>query len=138
LTLCPTSLYHLGWNAGGDERTAMEWLSAIGDWYLNRPLVTRALLGFATTVFLIELALRATAPKSRLYARWKQAFEAIGHVWAVVMLSVVYLIAVGPVSAVMRLRGKDLLDRVLGAGSTAWRAHEPNPLGPQAAARHQF
>jgi hypothetical protein len=116
----------------------MDWLSAIGDWYLNRPLATRVLLGFAVTVFLIEVALRTVAPRSRLYARWKRAFEAIGHVWAVVILSIIYVIAVGPISIIMRLRGNDMLDRALGAGKTVWRPHEPNPLGPDVAARHQF
>ena len=103
------------------------------------PLHTRILLALACAVFLTELALRALAPKSRFYAGWKRAFEAIGHVWTVVILSIVYLLAVGPISAVMRLRGRDLLDCLRPTGETScWRGHEPNPLGPEAAARHQF
>ena len=116
----------------------MSWLSTIGEWYLNRPLATRVLIGFAVTVFLIEVALRLVAPRSRFYAGWKRAFEAIGHVWAMVILSIIYIIAVGPVSIGMRLRRRDMLDRALGGGRSAWRTHEPNPLGPDAAARHQF
>jgi len=38
----------------------------------------------------------------------------------------------------MRLFGKDPLDRKLKAEPTFWREHEPNPLGPAAAVRHQF
>ena len=38
----------------------------------------------------------------------------------------------------MRLLGKDPLDRRLKPEPTFWRRHEPNPLGPEAAARHQF
>jgi hypothetical protein len=38
----------------------------------------------------------------------------------------------------MKLTGKDLLDRKLDPEPSFWRAHEPNPLGPLVAARHQF
>jgi hypothetical protein len=38
----------------------------------------------------------------------------------------------------MRLMGRDPLDRKLDREPSWWRRHEPNPLGPQAAARHQF
>jgi hypothetical protein len=38
----------------------------------------------------------------------------------------------------MRLFGKDPLDRSLRPEPSFWRPHEPNPLGPSAAARHQF
>ena len=38
----------------------------------------------------------------------------------------------------MRLFGKDPLDRTLAAEPTYWRPHDPNPLGPAAAVRHQF
>jgi hypothetical protein len=38
----------------------------------------------------------------------------------------------------MWLLGKDLLDRSLGKERSGWRRHEPNPLGPLAAVRHQF
>jgi hypothetical protein len=39
---------------------------------------------------------------------------------------------------VSRLFGKDLHDRGLAPEPSFWRAHEPNPLGPERAARHQF
>jgi hypothetical protein len=45
---------------------------------------------------------------------------------------------VAGVSAFMRLMGRDPLDRTLAPEPTWWRRHDPNPLGPQAAARHQF
>jgi hypothetical protein len=50
----------------------------------------------------------------------------------------VYFVSVAAVSAVMRLLGKDPLDRKLDREPTWWHPHDPNPLGPQAAARHQF
>jgi hypothetical protein len=116
-----------------------QWITS----YIGRlaalPLHTRVVLTLACTVFVLELVLRRCAPRSRLYAGWKRVFEAIGHVWTVVILSIIYLVAVGPISLVMRLQGKDLLDRLIRASETsAWRGHEPNPLGPEAAARHQF
>ena len=49
-----------------------------------------------------------------------------------------YVLSVGPIGIFMRLFGKDPLDRKLDAEPTFWRTHEPNPLGPNAAFRHQF
>jgi len=45
---------------------------------------------------------------------------------------------VGPVSLFMRLGRHDPLDRQLAPEPSFWRGHEPNPLGPARAARHQF
>ena len=96
------------------------------------------LLVFACLVVGVELLFRRFAPQSRAYAAWKHAFESIGAVWTAVLLAIVYFVSVSVVSVAMRLFGKDPLDRSLRAEPTFWRAHEPNPLGPRAAARHQF
>ena len=95
-------------------------------------------LAFATLVVVVELAFRRFAPKSQAYKRWTAFFQAIGSVWTAVLLSVVYTLSVGPVGLIQRLMGKDPLDRGLAPEPTFWRAHEPNPLGPERAARHQF
>jgi hypothetical protein len=92
----------------------------------------------ASIVVLVELALRRLAPKSRTYARWSAFFQGIGKVWTAVLLAIVYLLSVGPIGLVMRLFGRDPLDRRLLPEPSFWRAHEPNPLGPERAARHQF
>jgi hypothetical protein len=109
---------------------AFGWLAGLG-W-------RGKLLTFATAVVLVELAFRRFAPKSRAYARWTAFFQSIGVVWTAVILSVVYVLSVGPIGLGMRLLGKDPLDRSLAKEPSFWRAHEPNPLGPQRAARHQF
>jgi hypothetical protein len=96
------------------------------------------LVTLATGLVLGELALRRFAPRSRAYARWKATFEAVGSVWTAVLLSVVYLLSVGPISLAVHLFGRDPLDRALKPEPTFWRSHEPNPLGPEAAVRHQF
>ena len=106
-------------------------------WLVELPLRWK-ILGFATTVVLIELAFRYLAPDSRAYARWTRFFQGIGVVWTAVILAIVYIVSVGPVGLVMRLLGRDPLDRRLAPEPTFWRAHEPNPLGPEKAARHQF
>ena len=95
-------------------------------------------LSVACFILLTELAFRGLAPKSVAYTRWTAFFKAVGAVWTAVILSVVYLLSVGPVSLGMRLLGKDPLDRSLEHEPTFWRPHEANPLGPEAAARHQF
>lgn len=96
------------------------------------------LLAFATAVVLVELLLRRVAPRSRVYAGWKAAFEAIGSVWTAVLLGVVYFVSVGPIGLVMRFVGNDPLERRLQPAPSFWHAHEPNPLGVERAARHQF
>jgi hypothetical protein len=93
---------------------------------------------FASVVVLVEIAFRRLAPKSRAYARWTSFFQGIGQVWTAVLLSLIYLLSVGPVSVFMKLFGRDLLDRTLHKEPTFWRPHDPNPLGPLAAVRHQF
>jgi hypothetical protein len=95
-------------------------------------------LAFAVLVVLIELGFRRWAPKARAYKLWTRAFESIGKVWTAVLLAIIYLFSVGPISVFMRLFARDPLDRSLAQEPSFWRSHEPNPLGPHAAARHQF
>jgi hypothetical protein len=102
------------------------------------PTHTKVLLAFATTVFVVELLLRRFAAKSAFYRRWSDVFLTIGHFWTAILLAVVYFVTVSVVSFFMKLFGDDPLDRSLKAEPTFWRVHEPNPLGPEAAARHQF
>jgi ABC-type glycerol-3-phosphate transport system permease component len=102
------------------------------------PLHTRVLLSLATAVFLIELALRRFAPKSAFYRNWTKVFLTIGHFWTAVLLAIVYFLTVSVISVLMKLFAADPLDRGLTPEPTLWRPHEPNPLGPEAAARHQF
>jgi hypothetical protein len=106
-------------------------------WVADLPLRWK-ILAFATTVVVIELAFRSLAPKSRAYARWTRFFQGIGMVWTAVILAIVYIVSVGPIGLGMRLAGRDPLDRGLVPERTFWRAHEPNPLGPEKASRHQF
>jgi hypothetical protein len=102
------------------------------------PMHNKVLLALATTVLVIELLFRRLAPESRAYALWTRAFQAVGKVWTAVLLGVVYFVSVALVSVILKLLGKDPLDRKLEPEPSFWRPHEPNPLGPEAAARHQF
>ena len=117
----------------------------VGHWFGALPPHKQVLLALATAVFLGELALRRFARGTRFYARWTAAFEAIGSFWSAVLLSLVYFVTVALISVLQRAFGKDPLDRAIpptpppGSGGTSfWHVHEPNPLGPLAAARHQF
>jgi hypothetical protein len=106
-------------------------------WFAGLP-VRFKVLAFASLVVAVELALRYLAPGSKAYKRWTAFFQGIGSAWTAVILSVVYALSVGPIGVLMRLFGKDPLDRGLAPEPSFWRAHEPNPLGPERAARHQF
>ena len=113
-------------------------LADIGQKMAAWPMHRKVLLTVAVVVFLTELAFRRFAPRSRAYARWKRGFEAVGKFWTGIILSVVYFVSVAAVSAVIKLLGRDPLDRKLDRQPTWWQPHDPNPLGPHAAARHQF
>lgn len=102
------------------------------------PIHTKVLLALATTVFVLELALRRFAPKSTFYGKWTAFFMTIGHLWTAVLLAIIYFLTVSIIAVFMKLFAKDPLDRGLAAEATFWRSHEPNPLGPEAASRHQF
>jgi hypothetical protein len=107
-------------------------------WAAGLPLHTKVLLGLATSVQVVELVFRRFAPRSAAYRKWTAAFVFIGSIWTGVILSIVYFTSVFVVGMVMRLFGKDPLDRGLKPEPSFWRPHEPNPLGPRAASRHQF
>jgi len=86
----------------------------------------------------VELFFRRFAPRSPAYAAWTRFFLGLGSVWTAVLLAIVYFASVSFVALGMRLFGKDPLDRGLAPEPSFWRPHEKNPLGPDAAARHQF
>ena len=110
----------------------------VGHWFAALPTYKQVLLAVATTMFVVELILRRFARGTPLYNKWTAFFEGIGAFWSAIILSVVYFVSVAAIWAFMKLTGKDLLDRRLNAEPSFWRKHEPNPLGPMAAARHQF
>jgi hypothetical protein len=113
-------------------------LSSFAARIAGMPLRGKIVLTLFVVVLMVETVCRRFAPESRFYRGWKATFEAIGAVWTAVLLSVVYVVSVGLISLANRLLGKDPLDRAIKAEPTFWRAHEPNPLGPRAAVRHQF
>jgi hypothetical protein len=113
-------------------------LANLSSWAAGLPLHNKVLLVLATTVLVVELLFRRVAPHSPAYRKWTAAFQFVGSVWTAIILSIVYFASVSIVGIAMRLLGKDPLDRSLRDEPTFWRTHEPNPLGPRAAARHQF
>ncbi|HET7293693.1 MAG TPA: hypothetical protein VFM88_14810 [Vicinamibacteria bacterium] len=116
----------------------MDVLNGALAWFAARPAHTKALLAFAVTVVTIELLFRRLAPESAAYRKWTAFFQGMGHVWTSVILAIVYFVSVSLVAAFMKLFLDDPLDRALAPEPSFWRAHEPNPLGAEAAARHQF
>ena len=113
-------------------------LTRIWEHILAYSTLKKSVLGFAFSVFLIEVIFRRVAPASKAYAAWTKFFLGIGKVWTAVILSVVYVLSVGLIGIFMKIFGRDPLDRSLAAEPSFWRKHEPNPLGPAASARHQF
>jgi heme/copper-type cytochrome/quinol oxidase subunit 2 len=116
----------------------LDVLERVGAVFTGMATWKQVLLGVATTAFLVELTLRNAAPRSKVYAGWKHGMEKVAQFWTAIILSIVYFVSVAGVSLFMKLFGKDPLDRQLASEPSFWRSHEPNPLGPVAAARHQF
>jgi hypothetical protein len=110
----------------------------VGHWFAALPTYKQVLLVVATTMFVVELILRRFARGTPLYEKWTAFFEGIGAFWSAIILSLVYFVSVAGIHVVVKLLGKDLLDRRLSKEPSFWRVHEPNPLGPMAASRHQF
>jgi hypothetical protein len=124
---------------GIDETVrVLDALARVPHWYAGLPVHKQVLLALAFALFFGELAFRRFAPKSAVYRKWTALFMAIGHFWTAVILSVVYFGTVSVISVFQRAFGKDPLDRAMVPEPSFWRAHEPNPLGPLAASRHQF
>jgi hypothetical protein len=110
----------------------------VGHWFAALPTYKQVLLAVATTMFVVELILRRFARGTPLYEKWTAFFEGIGAFWSAIILSLVYFVSVAGIWVFVKLLGKDLLDRRLSKEPSFWRVHEPNPLGPMAASRHQF
>ena len=102
------------------------------------PVLTRGLLGLATIVFLVDVTLRHTAPKSRAYAAWASALRVVGSFWTAVILSVVYLIPVGLTNLVLRTMRSDLLDRKIREEPSYWRVRDSDPRNREEASLRQF
>jgi len=59
-----------------------------------------------------------------LRAWWMKFAELVAYVNTRVLLTVVYVVVIGPVWLVTRLLGKDFLDRGLTSDGTYWRERE--------------
>ena len=91
----------------------LDAFARVPHWFAALPVHKQVLLALAFSVFFAELAFRRFAPKSALYRRWAAAFQAVGHFWTAVILSIVYFGTVSLISAFQKAFGKDPLDRAL-------------------------
>ena len=62
---------------------------------------------------------------STLYKGWMGFARILAIVNTTLILSIVYILLIGPTWLVMKLRRKDLLDRKIDAVPTFWRTKEP-------------
>ena len=66
---------------------------------------------------------------------WMRFAHALGRIQTFLILSIVYLVVLGPIGVVMRLTGQDPLRRPAGEGRTGWDDRIPEPAGLPAARR---
>jgi hypothetical protein len=119
---------------------------AVGPWFTAHPVKHTFQLIFLLVV-LTEIVLRVFLPRSKAAKAWTAFFTKVSNnivlqflakFWTGVILSIVYFVTLPFITLFTRLSGSDPLDRTLKPEPSFWRKHEPNPLGPRAAARHQF
>jgi hypothetical protein len=60
-----------------------------------------------------------------LWARWSAFAHRLGQIQTTILLSIVYLIALGPISLIVRLRGHDLLGLRRSQISSYWAPIPP-------------
>lgn len=61
---------------------------------------------------------------STLYRWWMQFARALAFVNTRIILTLVYVLLLAPVALLLRLMGKDYLDRRLGGEESYWKAKE--------------
>lgn len=74
---------------------------------------------------------------SRLYRFWMKFASGLAFVNTVILLSLVYFLLIGPISLILRVLGKDLLERRLGSGESFWKEKEKGTQGIEGL-KHQF
>ncbi len=62
------------------------------------------------------------------YGYWMKFARALGRANALLLLTIVYIVLIGPAAIVLKIFGKDLLDRKAGKGSTLWLEKAQEPL----------
>jgi len=102
------------------------------------PLLSQVLLTAATTVFVIDLALKYTVRRSRVYAVWTKGLRAIGNFWTAIILAVVYFVPIGLTHLIVRAMGRDILDREIRDESSLWRVRDLDLRSSQEASLRQF
>lgn len=73
----------------------------------------------------------ATLPRTiwkQAYDYWMKFARGLGRVNALVLLTFVYFVVIGPAAIVLRIFGKDLLDREAEKGSSYWYKKDQEQL----------
>ena len=83
-------------------------------------------VGCIILVFLI-LSLLAPASLKIIYIPWMRIAEAMGFVSSRLILTLVFLMVLTPIGIILRIMGKDLLDRKLGNVPTYWKEPKAGP-----------
>ena len=61
---------------------------------------------------------------STLYRWWMAFARAIAFVNTRLILTIVYVIIIGPIALIVRIAGRDFLDRTMGRAESYWKQRE--------------
>jgi hypothetical protein len=60
-----------------------------------------------------------------LYRWWMKFAAFLAFVNARILLTLVYFLIIGPISVIVKLMGKDYLDRAIKTSESSWKAKQP-------------
>ncbi len=109
-------------------------LAGLGVW--RGHTILPGVLG-ALAILLAGLALVAPSLLGPVHRLWMQVAHAMGWFNTRVLLGVVYFVVMTPTGIVMRLLGRDPLDRRLGDRPSYWVERKPHP-DPRGSMDHRF
>ncbi|MDD4910327.1 MAG: SxtJ family membrane protein [Candidatus Omnitrophica bacterium] len=85
---------------------------------INKALLAASLLFLSAGIF-IPGCLRV------IYIPWMRLAEVLGYVVSRLILSLIFLLVLTPIGMILKIAGKDLLDKKLGNSSTYWKKVDP-------------
>lgn len=75
-----------------------------------------------------EEAIRSRTTWRIAYGYWMRFARALGKANALLLLTIVYVVMIGPAAIVLKILGKDLLDRKANENHTFWRDKVQEPF----------
>lgn len=91
--------------------------------FLKHKGINKAL--FVATLFFLSAGIFIPGCLRVIYIPWMRLAEILGYVVSRLILSLIFLLILTPIGIILKIAGKDLLDRKFGNSSTYWKKVDP-------------